>query len=161
MDKYDKHPKRRKHKDNPYTLESIEEKKIYKVSFSDLTGKKYEVDINEEVYNILDKFELEDLKELNEFDRHTEHLEQSEESLYRLSTSKQESIDDYVIRKSTYEELIVAINKLPETQKRRIKMYYFEEKTLENIGNIEHCSKVAVKHSIDDGIMNLKKFLKN
>ena len=161
MDKYDKRPKRRKHRDNPYTLESIEEKKIYKVAFSDVTGKKYELDINEEVYKILDKFELEDLKELNEFDRHTDHLEQNDESLYKLSLSKQEKIDDYIIRKSTYEELMIAINKLPETQKRRIKMYYFQEMTLKEIGDLEQCSKVAVKHSIDDGIDNLKKFLKN
>lgn len=161
MDKYDKRPKRRKYKDNPYTLESIEEKKIYRVLFSDQKGTKYELDISEEIYNVLDKFELDDLKELNEFDRHTEHIEQTDESLYRLSSSKQETIDDYIIRKSTYEELINAINKLPEIQRRRIKMYYFEEMTLQKIANKEHCSKVAIKHSIDDGINKLKNFLEN
>lgn len=161
MDTYDKRPKRRKHKDNPYTLESIVEKKIYRVLFNNQNGEKYEIDISEEVYNVLNKFELDDLKELNEFDRHTEHLEQSEESLYKLSLLKQQNIDDYIIRESTYEELNGAINKLPEIQKRRIKMYYFQEMTLKEIGNLEHCSKVAVKHSIDDGISNLKKFFKN
>ena len=37
------------------------------------------------------------------------------------------SLEDEFIRKSRFEDLINAINKLSDVQKRRIKMYYFEQ----------------------------------
>ncbi|MDD2376371.1 MAG: sigma factor-like helix-turn-helix DNA-binding protein [Clostridia bacterium] len=60
-----------------------------------------------------------------------------------------------------YDKLKFAIDSLCEIQKRRIKMYYFEDMTLEKIATIENCTKVAIKYSIDNAIENLKKFLKN
>ena len=152
-------PKRRKSKDNPYTLDKIEEKRIYKVLFSDSKGNKYEIEINSEVYEALNQFELDDLKQMNEFDRHIEHIEQSEEQLHKNALKKQETIENKVIDKLVYENLLNKISMLPPAQSRRIKMYFFEDKTMECIAKIEKCSKVAVKHSIDDGLKNLKKFL--
>ena len=49
-------PKRRKHKDNPYTLIYIEEKNIYMVSFKDVSGQLQEIEISEEVFNTFDNF---------------------------------------------------------------------------------------------------------
>lgn len=159
-DKNDKRPKRRKYKDNPYKLESIEEEKIYIVSFNDRLGNHYTVNVDFEIFKALNQFELDDLKELNEFDRHIEHLEQTDELLYKKALLKKENIEDYIIRKSTYEELISAINKLSDIQKRRIKMYYFENKNLQEIANLENCSCRAIKYSIDAALNKLKKILK-
>ena len=57
--------------------------------------------------------------------------------------------------------IINAINKLSDVQKRRIKMYYFEELNLEQIAKIEHTSFQMISKSIKQGIENLKKILKN
>ena len=50
---------------------------------------------------------------------------------------------------------------LSNIQKRRIKMYYFDDMTLKEIAKIEKCSIMSVKESIDSGINKLRKNLKN
>ena len=64
-------PKRRKSKDNPYTIEERNGK--YIVSFIDGEQKSIEVEVSKEIYECFDGFELDDLSQMNEYDRHTEH----------------------------------------------------------------------------------------
>lgn len=49
-----------------------------------------------------------------------------------------------------------AIEKLTDTQKRRIKLYYFEDMTLNKIAEIENCSIASVKENIDTAISKLQ-----
>lgn len=86
---------------------------------------------------------------------------ESDETLYKRTLKKSLLVDDIVDKKLEIETLRGAINELPITQKRRLKKYYFENKTLEDISKDEHCSKVAVKYSIDCAISNLRKKLKS
>ena len=153
-------PKRRKHRDNPYTLQYCEKNKEYKVSFKDSSGNFQNIEVTSTIYKILDEFELKDLAELNEFDRHIEHSEVYEESLHTRVVDKPMELEDSVIRKATFEELKNAINTLPDIQKRRIKLYFFDEKTFEEIAELEHCTKRAVKFSVDIALDKLKEILK-
>ena len=79
-------PKRRKSSDNPYELISVDNKQIIK--FKDSRGNIQEVEVNEQIFNAFDKFELEDIKELNEYDRHIEHSDLLDETLYKRSAIK-------------------------------------------------------------------------
>ena len=132
-------PKRRKCKDNPYTLNYIEEKNIYTITFKDVKGHLNKVEVSEEVYRVFDKFELQDIKELNEYDRHIEHSEIFENNL----------------------ELREAIQELHKIQRERLKKYYFENKTFEEIAEEENCTKRAVKFSVDIAIEKISKKFKN
>ena len=152
-------PKRRKYKDNPYTLNYIEEKNIYIVSFKDGKGRLQEVEVSKEIYKVFDKSELHDIKELNEYDRHIEHSEIFENNLEVRAMDKPISLEDIIETKLLNEDLKKAIDTLSDVQKRRIKMYYFENKTLREIAEIEHCKIMSVKDSIDIGIKKIKKFL--
>ena len=153
-------PKRRKHKDNPYTLAyTINER--YVVVFKDGKNVSHEVEVTEEVYNAFNDFELRDLSELNEYDNHIEHSIIYEETLHRRTIIQQESIDDYIIKKATYEELINAIKTLPEIQQRRIKKYYFDEKNELQIAREENVSQKNVSKSLAVARENLGKILKN
>ena len=156
-------PKRRKSKDNPYTLIYNSQDDKYIISFNDSSNQKIIFEIDRSLYMLFNEFELEDLSELNEFDRHIEHLNimESDEILYKRTLKKSLLVDDIVDKKLEMETLREAINELPMTQKRRLKKYYFENKTLEDIAKDEHCSKVAVKYSIDCAISNLRKKLKS
>lgn len=154
-------PKRRKYKDNPYTLFFDENNQIYFIIFKDIKGIINKVSVPFDVYSAFNLFELQDLSELNEYDNHIEHNEVYEESLYRRSIKKDESIDDQIIRKSAYEDLIIAINTLPEIQKRRIKKYYFDEMTEEEIAKEENTTNQSVHIILKRAIKNLKKILKN
>ncbi|MBE6139353.1 MAG: sigma-70 family RNA polymerase sigma factor [Firmicutes bacterium] len=153
-------PKRRKHKDNPYTLEFIEEKNSYRVSFKDVKGKFRRVDVNKEIYQAFDRFELDDLSELNEFDNHIEHSEVYENNLNERAMDKPLGVDEIVETMLINEELKKAINQLSEVQKRRIKMYYFEDMTLEDIARVEKTSHQAISKSIIKALAELRKILK-
>ncbi len=54
-------PKRRKHRDNPYTLSYLDEKNIYIISFKDGRGIIQKVEGSEEIYKTFVRFELDDL----------------------------------------------------------------------------------------------------
>ena len=153
-------PKRRKHKDNPYTLEFVEEKNSYRVSFKDVKGKFRKVEVNKEIYQAFDRFELDDLSELNEFDNHIEHSEVYENNLNERAMDKPLGVDEIVETMLINEELKKAINELSEVQKRRIKMYYFEDMTLEDIARVEKTSHQAISKSIIKALAELRKILK-
>ncbi|MDO5569661.1 MAG: sigma factor-like helix-turn-helix DNA-binding protein [bacterium] len=155
----DKRPKRRKHKDNPYELESSNN--TYFVKFIDNNNISRIVEVSSKIYEVFDRFELDDLSELNEYDNHIEHSEVYEETLYKRTSIHSNGLDDEIIKKSSFEELYNAIKQLPEIQQRRIKMYYFDEMNMTQIAKEEECSKVAIKYSLDNAIKKLKEILKN
>ena len=156
----DERPKRRKHRDNPYVLLKVNEKGLYKVSFKDGIGATRVVDVTKEVYEAFDEFELQDIKELNEYDRHIEHSEIFENNLESRAKEKPSSLEDEIIKKSTFDELKKAIELLPEVQKRRIKKYYFEDKTEQQIAEEENATQQSVHIILERALENLKKYLK-
>ena len=156
-----KMPIRNKSKDNPYTLGFDEEKNIYTVEFKDNKNILHKVEISEKVYKAFDKFELEDISQIHKVRSHIEHSEIFEETLNSRMLHKPISIEEEVEDKILYDELKEAINHLTDVQKRRLKLYYFEDKTLREIAELEQCSIASAKESIDSAINKLKKILKN
>lgn len=150
-------PRRRKSNDNPYTLQIINN--TYVVIFKDGKNREQVVEVSEDIFNQMDKFELEDLKELNEYDRHIEHSEIYDETLYKRAINKLNNTDEIVEKKLMCEKLYYAINQLSEKQKRRIKMYFFEDKKLCEIAELEHCAIGSVEDSINNGIKKIKEIL--
>jgi len=155
----EKRPKRRKHKDNPYTLENLGNGK-YVVTFKDGTNKLKVVEVSEKIFQTMNSFELDDISELNEFDRHIEHSEIFENNLNERAMDKPISLEDEIIKKLDFDELKKAIQELPEIQRNRLKKYYFEDMTYEEIAKEENCSKVAIKYSIDIALEKISKKLK-
>lgn len=152
-------PKRRKYRDNPYTLEVIGNK--HYIKFKDSTNKIQIIEVSIDIHNVFDLSELHDIKEMNEFDNHIEHSELLESTLHKRAVNNYESVEEEVEKKLRNEELHIAISSLTEAQKRRIKLYYFEDKSLKEIADIEHCSIMSIKESIDTAKEKLKKILKN
>lgn len=153
-------PKRNRSKDNPYHLSYDEERNTYIVEFTDNKNITHKVEISNEVYIALDVFELEDISQIHKYRKHIEHSEVYEESLNKRAINKPISIAEEVESKIMIEKLKDAIKELPDVQKRRIKKYYFDEMTLEEIAREENCSKVAIKYSIDIAIQKISKKIK-
>ena len=154
-------PKRRKSKDNPYSLNYNEENNTYKVSFKDGINIFHEIEVSEKIYEAFDKFELEDISQMHKYERHIEHSEIYENTLNNRAVDKPVSLEQEVENKIMVDELKNAINLLSEVQKRRLKMYYFEDMTLKQIADIEGCSPKNVFKSIEQAKENIKKNLKN
>lgn len=151
------HPKRRKDKYNPYKI--CENNGRYYLSFKDGQGMRHNMKIEKELFDVLNRFELDDLSILNEWDRHIEHFEQTEQSLNRRASYKAESVEEVVLRNIEYEELHQAITTLTETQQRRLTLYFFRGLTYKQIAEMEDCSISSVGGSISAAIENIKKIL--
>lgn len=153
--------KRRKHKDNPYTIRYNQINNTYLVIFKDSSGKLCNISIDVSLYNAFNSFELDDLKELNEFDRHLEHTDiiDNDEVLYRRTLYKSISTEDIVEKNILRNEIKLEINKLPNIQRRRLQKYYFDGKTYEEIAREENCTKRAVKFSVDIALEKISKKL--
>lgn len=153
------HPKRRKDKYNPYKI--CENNGRYYLSFKDGQGVWHEMEIEKDLFDMLNRFELDDLSILNEWDRHIEHFEQTEQSLNRRTCAKAESVEEVVLRNIEYEQLHQAIATLTETQQRRLTLYYFREFTYKGIAEMEGCSVSAVVSSVSVAIEKIRKILYN
>ena len=159
---YDKRPKRRKDKDNPYELLSVgmdTPTARYYIRFKDGQGAEHCLEIEKPLFDTLDAFELEDLSHLNEVDNHYEHSELTESALHERALAVSPPIDAIVSLKMEREELHRAIQSLPEIQRRRLILYYFGEMTYEQIAEIEKCSYPAARRSVLSAIENLRKIL--
>ena len=154
-------PKRRKAKDNPYTIFFCKETGKYYLSFKDGQGEHHRFEIDKSLYDTFDSFELEDLSMLNEFDNHTEHSELTEASLNKRAFHKPESVEEIVCERLRNEQLHNAISELPDIQRRRLTLYCFGGLTYEQIAEIEGCSHVAVIHSLEKAKTAIKVKLKS
>ena len=157
----DPRPKRRRDKDNPYELFTTglgTSQPRYYLTFVDSTGTEQCMEIDKALFDVFDRFELDDVSFMNEVDRHYEQSEQTEQSLNRRAAQPQKSVEEAVFQRVEVEALRQAIAKLPEKQRSRLVLYYFGDFTYEQIAEMEGCSKRAVKFSVDIALKNLKKY---
>lgn len=145
-------PKRRRHKDNPYTL--LIDDNIYKVTFLDSKNIIQIIEVEADVFEALDCFELDDLALLNEYDRHIDRFD-IDETPYKKYSNKPQSLEEEILQNMLYNELKLEISKLPEIQRRRLVLYFFNDLTLQEIAIIDNCSPQAVKKSLDSSIEKL------
>lgn len=158
----DPRPKRRKDKDNPYTIFTTDANTAtphYYLVFMDGSGAKQRVEIDKALFDAFDSFELDDVSFMNEVDRHYEQSEQTEQSLSRRAAQPQKSVEDAVFQRAEADKLHQAIAKLPEKQRRRLMLYYFEGLTYGQIAEMEGCTFQAVAKSVTAAENALKNFL--
>lgn len=150
-------PKRRKDKYNPYTLHTVNGR--YYISFVDVNNNSQKIEVSQKVFDSFNKFELEDISQMNEYDRHLEHSEVYEHTLYKKKDLSGQSLEEYFDNAQDAENLHMAMNKLPEIQKRRLKKYYFEEKIFEEISREEGCTYQCVQRSVYRAVAKIKNIL--
>lgn len=152
-------PKRRRSKDNPYYIIFNEKENLYYIAFYTSKAKKIEMCVDKKIYEEFDKREREDISIMNEYDRHIEHKICDENDMNRKILEKEIDLEEQIFTNLLKKKLIEEIKKLPDIQKRRIIMYFYKNMNLRDIAQIERCSYIAIKYSIDNGIKNLRKKL--
>lgn len=155
-----KFPKRRKAKDNPYFIGYNSESNHYTITFKDIRRNVNVVEVNSDIFQLFNEFELNDLSEMNEYDNHIEHSEIYDETLYKRSINKAISVEDIVERNLMIEQLNYFIKDLPFIQRNRLLKYFIENKTYEEIAKEEGCTKRAIKFSVDIAIRKLSEKMK-
>jgi RNA polymerase sigma-70 factor (ECF subfamily) len=117
------------------------------------------MEINREIFDAFDQFELEDLSYLNEKERHYDSVEFSDDLLGSHAFRKEEMTDEIALTSMQDKALHKAIDGLPELQRRRLIWYYFDEMTFSEIAQREGCEYQAVQESIYRGRERIKKVL--
>ena len=159
----DPRPKRRKSKDNPYSLFTVgmqHGSPQYYVSFKKTTGHRVCLEIAQSIFEALDKFELNDLRYLNEIDNHYEHSELTEASLLKRAIRKPEGFDDTVLSRMQNDRLKKYIAMLPAIQRKRLVIHYYGQFTCKQLAELDNCSVIAVKKSLETARKNLKNLSK-
>ena len=158
----DPRPKRRRDKDNPYEIYTVgihTDHPRYYISFTDSVGVHRELEIEKALFEMLDRFGLDDLSVLNEVDNHYEYPELTEASLNSRAFEQPETVGKIAMQHIQSERLHKAIATLPEKQRNRLILYYFSGLTYEQIAEREGCKHPAIIKSVSAAIENLKKFL--
>lgn len=145
----------------PYSIYKGEREHTYIVCFIDGQGKEYKTEIKEEIYQYLIKSYKTLKSQRNKFDRHIEHSEIYEDNLVKRAKEKTISMEDEFVQKATFDALKKAIDMLEEPYKKRIKLYYFDDKNETEIAEIEGVSQQAISKTLHIALEKLKEFLKN
>lgn len=153
--------KKWKEDDEYFEVQYDTETNKYYSCFKDVKRKNQRVEIREDIVQAYIEASKVARKFENEYSRHIEHSEIYDNNLNDRALDKPISLEDEVIRKATFDDVRNAIETLSDIQKRRIKLYYFEGKTQEEIAEIEKVNIRNVQSTLKDALDNLKKIIKN
>ena len=151
-------PKRRKAKDNPYTIFTVGPASDlhYYLSFVDNCGVSICMEISRQLFEAFDQFERDDLSYMNEMDNHYAVYEVSHPLAQKHVSQHNESIEESIGRTLWIND---ALSKLSSKQRRRLVLYYYHGFTYEQIAERERCTIRAVVKSIKSAERLLKIFL--
>lgn len=101
----------------------------YYIVFKNYEGKEIKSEIPKDIFNTYIESKKTYKRNENEEARHWEHIILSENEMYKRAFKHSDSIETIVIKHEINNNLHIAISKLSNVKAKRIKQYYFEEKT--------------------------------
>ena len=119
-------------------------------------GKQICLDVSIEVKSLLEQTDRQ-IRSQGRQDRRYLDFVGSVDELDTLTTQPQEDTESLVIRMGDYEWLYTAINKLPEVQRRRLYLYFFEGLTFRRIAELEGVGFVTISRSVERALDALRK----
>lgn len=160
----DPRPKRRKDRDNPYSIFSIGKDSNdphFYLSFTDGQGVYNCMEITEEQFEIMNRFELDDLSFLNEVDNHYDLKTHTLDFLHTIPQKTYNDPEELVYHNQRIIALHQAMDTLPELQRRRLVLYYYGEYTMHEIAQMEGCCEMCISKSIKRAIAHLREIMIN
>jgi len=145
-------PKRRKDKDNPYTIYSIgkdTDHPRYFVEFDDSEGVHQCVEVTSKVFWTFDKYELADVSYKNECNRHLVKTNLTDAEIHQRSAESTDPLQEIIEAAEDVQKLHKAISMLPPIPQRRILMRYFDNMTLTEIAETERCTAPSIRESLE------------
>lgn len=148
---------------NPYSIRMEETDGLthYYAAFTDGQGIFREVEISCEVYQQFCSFVKRERNLRRSDERHLEQSELTEETLCRRAVHNPKPIEEALSDKIRKEQIEQVIAELPEIQRRRLQLYFEYGLTYEQIGQMEGCSKMPVKRSIDRALEKIRGKIKD
>ena len=121
----------------------------YFVSFEDGQAIQRETEVSRPVYLEFLRFVKIERSIRHWDERHREHSELTDETLHDRAINPQKGVEETVFDSLQNEMLRLAVQNLPEIQRRRFILYHEFGLTYEQIAKMEGCTKMPVKRSIN------------
>jgi len=148
---------------NHYALrtEIVEGITRYYVSFTDGQAVPRETEVSRPVYLEFLRF-IRIERNLRRWDeRHIEQSDMTDETLYNRALYPQKSIEDTAFDSLQHEQLRLAIQSLPEIQRRRFVLYHEFGLTYEQIAEMEGRHFTSIQESVMRAEEEIKSFFEN
>ena len=145
-----------------YTLrtETVEGITRYFVSFTDGQAVQRETEVTRSVYSEFLRF-VKVERNLRRWDeRHLEHSDLTDESLHNRALHSSKEVEETAFENLRNEKLRLAIQTLPEIQRRRFVLHHEFGFTYEQIAEKEGCTKMPIKRSIDRAEEKIRESIK-
>ena len=130
------------------------------VLFNDGQAVSHKVEVSYDVYLEFLRFVVIERKMRHWDERHKEYSKLTEETLVKRAELAPKSAEETVFDNMFSECVIQAIKELPKIQRKRFVMYYEFGLTYEQIADIDGCTKIAVKYTIDKAKLSIVKKIK-
>ena len=140
-----------------YVLEYNEKTNQYFIYFKDSIGKDCKIEIDEKIFDVYMKSRKAYKKIKNQYLRYEEHSELTELTLYNRSFRVDESIEDIVIQKEIINDFEKIINKIKNPHSKRLKMYIFDDMTIQEIAKKENKNERTIRYSLTKGLTKIRK----
>ena len=95
---------------------------------------------------------------MNVVSRHLTEADMGDEPLSHRIADSSEPVEDHVYRRIMYQDLHKAIAQLPDTQRRRLLLYYFGGYTYEQIAQMEGCMPATIAIIMEQGFAETRMF---
>jgi len=128
---------------------------VYKLT----NGKRIRLEVTSEVKELLEQSDRQIRSQRRQDRRHLEKEEYEDGLTDTTIVYPHEDFADLVIKMDSYKQLYAALEKLSVTQRRRLRMRFFERLTYRRIAEIENVSHKAVEDSIIRALKRLKAIL--
>lgn len=144
-----------------YSLYTKEENGVcrYYIELRDTDNQKVTLEVGQTVYQAFLESKQLERRFTNAYSRHMVHTEFNEEVLYNRLFAGSDDTADAVIRREQLAEFHLLLNELTQTQRRRLLLYHLDGFTYEEIAEMEGCTVMPVKRSIDRAKEKIKKLL--
>ncbi|MGL6200406.1 MAG: sigma-70 family RNA polymerase sigma factor [Lachnospiraceae bacterium] len=131
------------------------------ITYKTADGKEICVEVSTEVKELLEQSDRQIRSQRRQDRRYHSFFEDTDNVLASALLSSYGDIADLLEIKECNSKLYDTINKLTDTQQRRLYMHFFDDLTCSQIGQIEGVSQRAVSYSICQALKKLKKLYNN
>ena len=150
-----------KYQVDSYTLEYIEEEDKYYIYFEDSAKKQCCIEIDKEIFDTYKISKKQFKKMKNDRSRFMHILPLTEELVGKKALNNADSAEDALIKNIEKEKLDSAMNKLTDTQYRRIELHIINNITIRDLAKLERVNKSKIENSLKLGYKKIKKIFQN
>ncbi|MGX8702222.1 RNA polymerase sigma factor [Caproiciproducens sp.] len=135
------------------------DKPLVTITYKTANGNRICVEVSTSVKELLEQSDRQIRSQRRQDRRHLDYMDFIDGLTDAAMNTPQADAADLAIRMESYRQLYTAIDQLPETQRRRLFLYYMDNLTHRQIAKLEGVNRGTVGRSIKHALIQLQKDL--